>query len=90
MDEEGMEIYGIQRPGQAQGPQEPVRFDDPERIDWGRLAQEYRLTPEQVQELQVPSERDGPGLEERLRSMLTRGGVEWGVSGNQVTGTVRY
>jgi hypothetical protein len=89
MDPELAEIYGIMRPGQVEGPEAGIDFSDPSRVDWGRLAREFELSPQEVQELQIPDQTGTP-LAERFRRMVTRGGVEWGVDGNQVTGKVRY
>lgn len=90
MDPTLAEIYGVARPGQVEGPEAGFDFSDPSTIDWGRFARNFELSPEEVQVLQVPPAGDTRPLEERLRALMTKDGVEWGVDGNQVTGTVRY
>lgn len=73
------------------GPNSGIEADlnDPESDPWPDIAQIFGLSPEQVQTLQVPDPQ-GRSLMDRINEMRTLGGVELGVSGNQITGRVEY
>lgn len=86
-----------QAPGQAPSGRGPssaggIDLSDPSSIDWGSLAQEYQLSPEQVQILQIPQPADGPSLSDRLERMrtLNTGGWELKLEDNGITGSMRF
>ena len=90
-----MQVMGsMQAPGQAPPPNRVggINLDDPANIDWGALAQEYELTPEQVQMLQIPAPAEGPSLGDRLERMrtLNAGGMELKLEDNGISGTMRF
>ena len=93
-----MQVMGsAQAPGQAPPGRGPasmggINLADPAAIDWGTLAREYQLTPEQVQMLQIPAPAEGPSLGERLERMrtLNTGGMEFKLEDNGITGSMRF
>lgn len=93
-----MQVMGsAQAPGQAppgRGPTSAggINLNDPAAIDWGVLAREYQLTPEQVQILQIPAPAEGPSLGERLERMrtLNAGGFELKLEDNGISGTMPF
>lgn len=59
-----MDIYGVHT-GQTAGPDRPISLEDP-TVDWSQVAPMFQLTPEEIQELQVPTPQNGLGLRQRL------------------------
>lgn len=66
-----------------------ANFEDPTADPWADIARAFSLSPEQVQMLQVPDPQ-GRSLVDRINELRTVGGVEMGVSGNQITGRVEF
>ena len=88
------ELMGMQEA--AHGPQQ-VSFDDPEQVLLWRLTQQFQLSPEEIQELQLAAPDPGMTLRqrvERLRPRTNMGGIEWGVDGSvsepRLTGRVTW
>lgn len=89
----GGDQIGARNTGEVQGPERPVDFDDPDEDPFALLAQEFNLSPEEVEQLRVPTVPGGPSLADRLRSLrpnMSVGNMELGVEGNRVTGRMEF
>lgn len=83
-----MQVMGAHEspPGPVQG-----NFQDPEAALLGVFQQRFNLSPEEVQQLQVPAPEEGLTLRQRLERLRPNtGGIEWGVDGEQITGRVEF
>ena len=86
------QIYTRNR-GEPEGPPVPLNLEDPTQVDWGRLTRELQLTPEEVQELQIPAPEGGPTLAERvqrLRPQANIGALNLSIEDEKLQGRVRF
>ena len=66
-------------------------FNDPEAALLGLFQRRFNLSPEEVQQLSIPSPEPGLTLRQRLERLRPEiGGMRLGVDGNQITGNVRF
>lgn len=87
-----MNLMGVRR-GPMQGPPQPLNLDDPANIDWGALASQYQLSPEEVQMLQIPGPEQGPSLADRLQALrpqMNMGGMNIRLEDNGISGKLRF
>lgn len=83
-----MQLLGMQHEN-AHGGGGGVSFEDPAAVDFGALFPSLKLTPEEIQTLQVRAPGEGPSLRqrlERLRPGLSLPGGEINLTGEGVEG----
>lgn len=87
-----LSIYGVNA-GRGQFGPSMVNLSDPGTIDWNALQAQYSLTPEEVQQLQVPSVSQGPSLAQRLQAMRPQariGNLTLSTNGQRVQGRMKF
>lgn len=90
-DDPLMQIYGVNT-GRQYGPSQ-LDLTDPTNIDWNQLASAYSLSPEEVQQLQVPAPAQGPTLQQRLESLrpnLNLDRLQLSVDGQKIRGRMEF
>ena len=86
-----MSIYGVNR-HQQYGPSQ-IDLNDPAAIDWSTVANQYQLSPEEVQQLQVPGVAQGPSIQQRLqqlRPQMQIGPLQLSTDGHRVRGRMQF
>lgn len=93
MDPQGMlmNIMGMQ---EGQHAQQPISFEDPmEMLDWGEIAREFQLSPEEVQQIRIRPPGQGPSLVQRLQALRPQmqiGDMEIQLEDNGISGRMEF
>ena len=79
--------------GQHETAQSGINLNDPSAVNWDALVGQLQLTPEELQELQIPEVRGGPSLAERLQRLrpdVDIGRLNLELSGQGVRGRLEF